>query len=407
MDQKEIDRICAMLNYTLSENEDECLGGEESDAESVVDAEEEIVDDDQFNTDTSQSENEYEDDILPRDGNFYTGKDGTKWKKVKQIQSVRTRRHNIVSHLPGCRREARDAKTPLDAWQCFFPDSILQKIVDYTNVYIEIIRYTRYSRERDAKPTDLVEIKAFLGLLYLSGVLKSSHIHTDELWNDDGTGVSIFRATMNQQRFRFLLRMLRFDDKRDRQVRIEFDKFAPVREIFEYLVENCKKYFCVSEYTTIDEMLWSFRGRCAFRQFMKSKPAKYGIKVFSLVDARTYYTLNMEVYLGKQPDGPFRLDQSPFSVVKRLIQPISGTGRNVTYDNWFTSVPLSRELLCQHNLTTVGTIRKNKRELPASFLISTGREEFSSLFGFGEDHATLISYVPKKKESCFIVINDA
>ncbi|XP_067129894.1 uncharacterized protein [Centruroides vittatus] len=253
MDQKEIDRIRSMLDETLSENEDDYLGGEESDAGSVVDAEEENGDAAQFNSDTSQSENEDDDDILSQDGNFYTGKDGTKWKKVKHIQSVRTRRHNIVSHLPGCRSEAKNAKTLLDAWQCFFPDAILQKIVDYTNVNIEIIR-SKYSRERDAKPTDLVEIKALPGLLYFSGVLKSSYIHTDELWNDDGTGVSIFRATMNQQRFRFLLRMLRFDDKRDRQVRIALDKFAPVREIFEHLVENCKQHFCVSEYTTIDEI---------------------------------------------------------------------------------------------------------------------------------------------------------
>ncbi|XP_023228246.1 uncharacterized protein LOC111628649 [Centruroides sculpturatus] len=396
MDQKEIDRIHAMLNETLSEDEDDYLGDEESDAGSTVDAEEENGDNVQFDTDTSQSDDD-EDDILSHDGNFYTGKDGTKWKKIKQFKSVRTRSHSIVTHLPGCRSEARNANTPLDAWQCFFPDAILQKIVDYTNINVEIIK-SKYTRERDAKPTDLVEIKALLGLLYLSGVLKSSHIHTDELWNNDGTGVSIFRTTMNQQRFRFLLRMLCFDDKRDRQVRIALDKFAPVREIFELLVENCKKNFCISEYTTIDEMLWSFHGRCPFRQFMKSKPAKYGIKVFSLVDARTYYILNMEVYLGKQPDGPFSIDQTPSAIVKRLIQPISGSGRNVTYDNWFTSVPLSRELLCQHNLTTVGTIRKNKRELPVCFLITSGREEYSSLFGFGKDYATLVSYVPKKRK---------
>lgn len=36
----------------------------------------------------------------------------------------------------------------------------------------------------------------------------------------------------------------------------------------------------------------------------------------------------------------------------------------VTQDNWFTSVPLAKHLLKECNITTVGTIKTNKRELP-------------------------------------------
>jgi len=36
---------------------------------------------------------------------------------------------------------------------------------------------------------------------------------------------------------------------------------------------------------TIDETLVVFRGRCPFKMYIPSKPANYGIKVFSLVDA--------------------------------------------------------------------------------------------------------------------------
>jgi len=52
----------------------------------------------------------------------------------------------------------------------------------------------------------------------------------------------------------------------------------------------------------------------------------------------------MEIYAGKQPDGPFSIDNSPKNVVHPL-KSIRNTGRNVTIDNWFTSVPLADELL--------------------------------------------------------------
>lgn len=80
----------------------------------------------------------------------------------------------------------------------------------------------------------------------------------------------------------------------------------------------------------IDEMLEAFRGKCPFLIYMKSKPARYGIKIFALVDARTYYIKNLEIYTGVQLPGPFVINNSSFHVVNRLIQPIRNTGRNIT-----------------------------------------------------------------------------
>ena len=66
--------------------------------------------------------------------------------------------------------------------------------------------------------------------------------------------------------------------------------------MFESFVANCKKAYCVSLYVTVDEKLEPFHGRCGFRQYIPSKPAKYGIKIFAMVDASNFYTSNMEVY---------------------------------------------------------------------------------------------------------------
>lgn len=64
-------------------------------------------------------------------------------------------------------------------------------------------------------------------------------------------------------------------------------------------------------------------------------------------------------------------------------------------DNWFTSIPLMSELLEDYQLTVVGTIRKNKPEIPPCFAATRGREACSTYFGF-QPNGTLVSYSPKK-----------
>lgn len=82
-------------------------------------------------------------------------------------------------------------------------------------------------------------------------------------------------------------------------------------------------------------------------------------------------------------------------VVKRLITPISGTGRNLTVYNWYTSVQLTNDLANDHKNSVVGTIHKNKKQIPPCF-INKNQPEYSSQFGF-LDTATLVTYVSKIK----------
>jgi hypothetical protein len=100
------------------------------------------------------------------------------------------------------------------------------------------------------------------------------------------------------------------------------------------------------------------------------------------VDSRIFYTQNLEIYAGKQPEGPYQLSNSPADGVERMISPISGSGRNVTVDNWFTSIPLAMKLLEDHNLTLLGTIRKNKKEIPPQLLQTKNKAINTSICHF-------------------------
>jgi len=133
---------------------------------------------------------------------------------------------------------------------------------------------------------------------------------------------------------------------------------------------------------------------------MKSKPAKYGIKLWALCDSSTSFALNMQVYTGKRAGEPPEKNQGE-RVVRDLIEVIKGSGRNVTMDNFFTSVPLARHLLSK-KLSLVGTLRKNKSDIPVEFLPNRDRVVNDTLFGH-QENLTLVSYVPTKGKSVILL----
>lgn len=157
-----------------------------------------------------------------------------------------------------------------------------------------------------------------------------------------------------------LLLCLRFDNVADREERKQNDKLAAISNIFGIFVNNCQTLYNIGECPTIDEMLIAFRGR--------NKPSKYGLKMMCMCDAKTNYFYNGYIYCGKGSDGETLTNEEkkflvPSQAVIRLTIPIHGSNRNVTFDNWFTSIELV-DALKKRCLTCVGTLKKNKREIP-------------------------------------------
>jgi len=258
-------------------------------------------------------------------------------------------------------------------------------------------------RQRDFKSTSRNEIMALIGVLFLLAIKKGNRADIVEHWQSDGTGLVILRANFSYRRFLFLLRSLRLDDVTDRKDREKTDKLAAVREFESDFVKNCQNSYSVGEFVTIDEMLVAFRGRCGFIQYMPQKPAKYGLKYYALCDSKTFYTYSLELYCGKQLVGPYGINSNkPTDIVKRLVEPIKNSNRNLTTDNYYTSYPLAEHLL-QVGLTLLGTMKRNKREIPPEFISEKNRQVGSSLSGFQND-MSLISYVTKKKK-CVIILS--
>ena len=108
------------------------------------------------------------------------------------------------------------------------------------------------------------------------------------------------------------------------------------------------------------------KARCKFTQYIASKPDKFGIKFWLAADVQSKYLVNAFPYLGKDETRTpgERLSES---VVMRLMDPYLGKGRNVTTDNFFTSLKLAKDLL-KKKTSLIGTVNKVRRELPPSVM---------------------------------------
>lgn len=331
------------------------------------------------------------------DSEEYIGKDGYVWS-TEPRKARRTPQRNIVIGKPGPKNAAIQATTPEEAFRIFINDDIITIVTKWTNQKIKLVRDTFKFRQGYSYDITNKETQAFIGVLIFLGATKSSMEAISSIWAQDGTGKPLCISAMSQKRFTFISYCLRFDDKLNREERKKNDKLAPIREIFDMFVNACHSNYTPGPECTVDESLLSFRGRCGFKQYIPNKPSKYGIKLFVLADNDTSYSVKSIVYIGA---GTFtdmaNLDVPvPTKAVLGLVDCIEGTNRNITTDNYYTSIALARELRSR-KLTLVGTLKKNKTCIPPCFL--TKSDAGTVHYGFDkQNNYTLLSVTPKKNK---------
>lgn len=386
------------VSYTgeVSESENEDLNVDNAnEIAAAIDAPEEIFFDDESEDDDMQ-----EDAPTTNPADYMTARDGTQWQRTpRSCQQVRS--HNIFRDRCGPARITENM-TPLQCFKSYLTVEMVDIIVRHTNRKAHAT-YNAYNEENPNrrqlkwKDTTINEIYAFIGMVLMAGTNHSNDENARDLWTSQAH--PIFRATMGINRFFDLLRFMRFDDPRTRVERQRQDKAAPIRDIWIMLNANLARYYVPSEYLTIDEQLYPFRGRTKFTQYIPSKPAKYGIKVWWICDAKNSYPLHGQIYTGQQETG--REVGVGERVVRDLVGPYYGSGRNITMDNFFTTLPLARQLKVE-KLSIVGTLRHNKAYIPAEMKEDKKKDVGSSLFGF-YDNVTLLSYKQRKSKSVILL----
>ena len=273
---------------------------------------------------------------------------------------------------------ARDA-LPADLFNRFFSDEVWDLLVVETNRYADQVR-TKFAAQNPTKtqrawhPVTNEEMKAFLGMFMLMGIATLPRLEL--YWT---TKHPLIRPNlheiMSQKRFEQILRYLHLNDSDSQVARGQdgFDILFKVRKLLDLICPLLASEYNTHEQLCIDEAMIPFKGRLGFKQYMKDKPTKWGIKVWVLADAKTGYVPRIQIYTGKNED----LDQAENMGLssKVVVALLHGYGRYhpKTYmDNFYTSPSLFIDLY-QKGINACGTARKNRKFFPKELATVTNK----------------------------------
>ena len=132
-----------------------------------------------------------------------------------------------------------------------------------------------------------------------------------------------------------------------------------VRSLAEKLNASFAAHFTPTEHLTLDEAMCAWKGRSPIKQYIPSKPHKWGYKIYCL--ASENYLLHFEVYEGKEDD-PSE-SGATYDTVIRMVQPYQGQQLVLYTDNWFTSPTLMNALQAR-GIRFCGSVRSNRKGMP-------------------------------------------
>jgi hypothetical protein len=248
----------------------------------------------------------------------------------------------------GKQHEARRAETPLSFLQLFLPVELMQQIAAYTTAYA----HTRGAAE--GWETSAPEMYAFLGVHIFMGICPLPQWHM--YWSAEFQQPFV-AAAFRRDRFEQLLRYFHVAPPHDAAA--ARDPFSRVRPLIRALQLSFGRMYSPTQPLTVDECMVGFKGRHEAKQYIKSKPTRWGYKVWCL--ANDGYLLAFQVYEGREevrsPEG------QAHRVVIELTRPFHGVPHVVYLDNYFTS-PAVLDALQRRGMRGCGTVQRRRREMP-------------------------------------------
>ncbi|KAK9754487.1 Transposase IS4 [Popillia japonica] len=158
------------------------------------------------------------------------------------------------------------------------------------------------------------------------------------------------------------------------------DRLSKIRWLQDFFNQRIDEIYYPNKNLSLDESMVLWRGRLIFRQYIKNKKHKFGVKLYILSEpnglvlkARMLYTgaeKDMQGELGHSANVVISLVKKYFenghslfnsaNVVISLVKKYFENGHSLFTDNYYNSVSLCKELLLRKTYVT-GTLRQNRK----------------------------------------------
>ena len=261
----------------------------------------------------------------------------------------------------GIKVDIPDKDDPSFFFNLFMTDDFWNNLVARSNEYAQrVINSSRPLRRKSVlnkwKEVTVSEMKQFVGLVFHMGLVSmptyKSYWSEDRLYKNE-----MFKSVMPRDRFTSIMRFLNFGE----EPATENDRLAKIRFLLNHLNNTVPELFTPDKELSLDESMMLWRGRLVFRQYIKNKRHKYGIKFFELC-TNDGFVLKTEIYSGQKFQDPESLGQTG-AIVLHLMAPYLDKGHHLFTDNWYNSVPLTKHMSL-HKTYITGTLRADRKHLP-------------------------------------------
>ena len=247
-----------------------------------------------------------------------------------------------------------------------FPEKMYEHIARETNRYADEVIEGRVlgpkSRLRDWTKTNPGEIKSFIGLRIAMGLCEKPTL--DDYWSEWWvTQTPAFSKVMLRNRFKLLCSFIHFVDNATRLDKDDenYDPLFKIQPILSSVTKSWQESITLGKNLSIDESMIGFRGRIFFRQYIKSKHHRFGIKGFVLCCGKTSYTYHIDIYAGSLYEYDRQVGQG-HSVVRKLCEGLQ-PGHTLYLDSFYTAPALCKEMF-NKGIGICGTVTQGRKGMP-------------------------------------------
>jgi hypothetical protein len=259
-----------------------------------------------------------------------------------------------------------DLNTPIRAWREIFKNTLLDKIVRYTNEYGLL-------HSSDGKTFPRRTLNPFLLCSSYQESKKKKEKPSNWFSNNRLSENALVKKIMSGQNFSNILRYLHCCPVANQ------DHTYKIAEVRDCLEARYIRLFVPGQHLSLDETLLRAFGRIKFKVRIVTKAARYGIKIYIITDATTAFVLRVVINTGKTTyyvDQDSQADRlKTVQIVNRLVEPFVGSHRTI-YVDWYTSLGLLKSL-AEKNLYITRTMLANR--IPMGIRIAKTSTQFKQM----------------------------